>query len=222
MRFWSFSACLLLTISPATAQIQDTQLWATVGATVPISGPLSGGLEYSLRTGDNNAQLSTTFVRPSLSYKVSKSVNAKIGYVWIVVHPDGGATSRERRLFEEVTWNLGHAVGGTWGLRTQIEQRFVEGRRDVGWRLRERLRLSAPLRARGPSLVFTSEFVFALNTTDYGARAGFDQTRNFVGISVPIGQHATAEAGYMNRYSLRSGAADRDDHIFPVTLSYRL
>ena len=222
MRFLGVSIGLLMIATPANAKTQDTQVWATVGLTLPISGALSGGVEYSLRTGDNNARLSTTFIRSSLSYKISKAVSTKFGYAWIAVHPDGGAAVRESRLYEEMNWTLGHTVSGTWGLRTQIEQRFLEGRRHIRWRLRERLKLAVPLRPSGPGLVFTSEYIFALNSTDYGAQAGFDQTRNFVGISIPLSGHATVDAGYMNRYVFRRGAADRDDHIFPITLSYRM
>jgi hypothetical protein len=220
MRF-RIAVFILVIPTAVQAQVQDTQVWITAGMSAPITGRLSGGVELSLRTGDNNARLSTTFVRPTLTYKMSKAVTLKAGYVRVAVNSAGSQPVRENRVFEEVNWSLGSALGASWGSRTQIEQRFIEGRRDTGWRLRERIKLTVPLRRGGLNVVASSEWIFALNSTDYGAHAGFDQTRNFVGINVPLDKHASVEAGYMNRYAVRRGGADRDDHIVPVTLSYR-
>ena len=221
MRTLIFGAVCALFPASAFAQAQNTQFWGTAGVTVPIAGRLSGGFDLSLRTGDNNPRLSTTFIRPSLGYRISKALSARIGYVRIVVHPSGTAAVQENRIYQEVTWNVGKALGGNLALRSQIEERMVEGRRDTGLRVRERVRYARVLTEKGLSLVLSSEWLFALNSTDYGARAGFDQTRNFLGINVALDKYASIEAGYMNRYALRRGAPDRDDHIFPVTLAYR-
>jgi hypothetical protein len=89
----------------------------------------------------------------------------------------------------------------------------------MGWRVRERLQLQIPLKPKKTNLVVSNELLFSLNTTNWGARAGFDQMRNFIGVNFPIGKGLTLETGYQNRYQVRRGSADRMDHIIPITLS---
>ena len=95
------------------------------------------------------------------------------------------------------------------------------GRNDTGWRARQQLRWTKPIAKEGTSVVLSSEVFVALNSTDFGASAGLDQTRNFAGINLPLAKGFTVEGGYMNRYVRRAGVPDRLDHILPITATYR-
>ena len=78
------------------------------------------------------------------------------------------------------------------------------------------------MKSKGANFVVSNELLFALNTTDWGARAGFDQMRNFVGVNFSLSKVVTLETGYQNRYQERRGATDRMDHIIPITLNIKL
>jgi hypothetical protein len=65
-----------------------------------------------------------------------------------------------------------------------------------------------------------AEPFFALNSTDWGARAGFDQVRVMTGFSIPLSTKAALEAGYQVQYA-RGATVDRLNHIVPVTLALR-
>ena len=113
------------------------------------------------------------------------------------------------------------SAGGNLTSRTRLEQRWVEGRNSLGWRAREQLRWTKPINAKGLSAVVSSEIFVALNSTDFGARAGFDQWRNFAGVNMPFVKGLSIESGYMNRYVRRVGAPDRIDHIVPIVVAWR-
>jgi hypothetical protein len=104
--------------------------------------------------------------------------------------------------------------------RIRLGQRFVRPGRNVGWRYRQLVRVQIPLRQAGPAIVVQAEPFFALNSTDWGARAGFDQVRTMIGVNVPIAKSFTIESGYQLQY-VRGAASDRLNHIVPITLSWR-
>ncbi|WP_238260964.1 DUF2490 domain-containing protein, partial [Methylobacterium mesophilicum] len=95
--------------------------------------------------------------------------------------------------------------------------------RDVGFRLRENLRFAVPLTQATTSVAALgwTEAFLALNDTDWGARAGFDRIRTFVGLEVPIGGRSTVEIGYLNQTASAPGSGVAVDHILSLNLFVR-
>jgi len=85
------------------------------------------------------------------------------------------------------------------------------------------LRYEKPLK-RGSqavnALVYAEAFV-ALNSTNWGAKAGFDQIRSFVGSELKLMGKSTAEIGYLNQYIDRGGRQARMNHVASITLFFR-
>ena len=75
-----------------------------------------------------------------------------------------------------------------------------------------------PLGAAGWQAVGWSEVFFNLNDTDWGAQAGLDRWRNFVGINIPLREGVAFEPGYLNQFVNRS-AGDEIDHVLSATLN---
>ncbi len=75
-----------------------------------------------------------------------------------------------------------------------------------------------PLGYAGWQAVGWSEVFFNLNTTDWGAQAGLDRWRNFVGVNIPLHQGVVIEPGYLNQY-VNQTAGDQIDHVFSATLN---
>lgn len=215
------AAALLAGASPALAAEQDGEVWGIATATGSIRGKLLASAEVSIRSMDEGTRRPTVLLLPTIGYQATGRLSLWTGYLRVVTYVDGGAAMRENRIFAQGSWVIGGFASGSLSSRTRLEHRRVEGRAGTGVRVRQQLRWTKPLAPKGPGAVVSSEVFVALNSTDFGARAGFDQVRNFVGLNVPIAKGLTVEGGYMNRYIRRSGIPDRIDHIVPITVALR-
>lgn len=171
---------------------------------------------------DDSGRLGVVVLRPAIGYKFSDNLTVFLGYTHQTTINDSRADVDENRIHQQINWRVAKIGKATLASRTRIEQRWVKGRNDMGWRIRERLQLQVPLKSKGANFVVSNEMLFALNTTDWGARAGFEQMRNFVGVNFPLSKAISLETGYQNRYQERRGAADRMDHIIPITVNIKL
>lgn len=212
---------LSVTPSAAHAQEQDAEIW--IGATVsgPISGPLLGSVETTLRIDDANTSQPARVIRPMLGYQLSKPVSLWIGYTRVEQFPAGRPQATENRLFQQVSWNMGKL--GSIGLssRTRLEQRSFSNGGGSALRLREQLKAAIPLHGTNASIIISTEPFVTLQTSVPGADGGFEQWRNSLGVSVALSKSVAVEVGYLNRYIVRHNAPDKVDHIMPLALNYR-
>lgn len=217
----SFAALAWFSAGAAHADQDDAQAWLNFTAQGPIKGRLLGWAELQGRFGNDVSQLSQTIVRPALGYQLNKSWSAWVGYGRITNHNPGPSVA-ENRLWQQLSWSGTQVLGGTLSTRTRLEQRWVETGDETGWRVRQLFKFIRPLRPGGDTgLVLSSETFIALDDADWGARAGFDQMRNFAGIGFTVAPKARLEAGYMNQYIDRAGPNDRMNHIASLNLLVR-
>jgi hypothetical protein len=100
-----------------------------------------------------------------------------------------------------------------------MEQRFVSTGSETGWRLWEFVKVVRPVASQTNwSAVVSDEYFLNLNSTDYGATAGPDRNRFFVGPSVSLGKAVFVEIGYLNQYTFRSNGPDKNDHLIATNL----
>lgn len=203
------------------ATADDFQVWAVLNLSTDLSSKIVGNLELAGRFADDASRLSVAVFRPTIGYKVSKDLVLHMGYAHQTTINRGAPNVDENRFFQQTNWRVGKIGSATVNSRTRIELRTVQGARDSGWRLRQRVQFQIPLKSKGTNLILSSEALFALNSTDWGARAGFDQVRNFVGVSFPVGKGVALETGFQHLYQRRVGSPDRSTFIVPVTLGVR-
>ncbi|HEX7783450.1 MAG TPA: DUF2490 domain-containing protein [Sphingobium sp.] len=201
----------------------DEQVWLNLTAMGPISGKLVYFAELQPRFGDGASRTVTAIMRGAIGWKLSPKVTVYQGYAHVVQPVAGGRDVNEERSFQQVSWNIGKPWGGELLSRTRLEQRWRSDGSDMGWRLREMLRFEKPLKpgTQGPSALVYSEAFVALNDTDWGARSGFDQIRNFVGLEIPVKSATTIEAGYLNQYINQTGNRSRMNHAAAISLWVR-
>lgn len=217
----SSAAFALALAAPALADDTDTQAWAAFTGQYRLSGKLTGSAEFQGRFGDNVGALRQSIVRPSLGWQAAPKVSLWVGYGRITNHRPG-KDQAEDRLWQQVLWNVGPALGGNLTSRSRLEQRWVDGGADAGWRLRHSLKYERPLRAGGgAALVLWNETFVALNDADWGARSGLDQTRNFAGVGLSVTPQTRVEIGYLNQYINRPGPNDRMNHVASVSFVAR-
>ena len=211
---------LVLVAAPASAATADDfQVWASLNLGTSLSKKIVANLELSARLPDDASRIGVAIFRPTIGYKANDDLTLHIGYAHQTTVNVGTPNVEENRFFQQTNWRMGKIGKVTFNSRTRIELRTVEGARDSGWRVRERIQLQIPLKAKGTHLLVSTEQMFGLNSTSWGAISGFDQMRNFIGVSVPLSKVFTLETGFQHRYQRRIGRADRSDFVLPITVS---
>ena len=161
----------------------------------------------------------TTLLRPGLGYAFDSRTTLWAGYAWIESDPVGREAFVEQRAWQQLTWNA-PVEGFTLLSRTRLEERFVEGRGETGWRLRQLFKVTVPVSGDGDLFVSAWDEVFHdLHDTDWGQRRGLRQNRAFAGLGVRLSeQHNwTLEVGYLNQWLNRPGT-DGLNHILSVNV----
>ncbi|AJR25584.1 MULTISPECIES: DUF2490 domain-containing protein [Sphingobium] len=218
----ALSCALIAMAAPAQARTaEDEQFWLNLTAMGPISGDLVYFAEIQPRFGDGVSGVDQTILRGGLGWKLSPSVTVYQGYAHVVLPVDNGRDVNEERSFQQVNWTIGKPWGGELSSRTRLEQRWRSDGDDMGWRLREMLRYEKPLGSKAVSALVYGEGFVALNSTDWGAKGGFDQLRSFIGAEIALGGASTAEIGYLNQWIDRRGGNARVNHVASVTLFFR-
>ena len=222
-RIWIPAAVALLAAAPAHAQTeQNGQAWFAVNAVTALSDKVDATLELHTRVDDSLTGLTQLLVRPSVSYKLNPNLALTAGYLFFRHDPEAGRTTNEHRVWEQIGYTiLSRPDGLRLTGRTRLEQRFREGG-DTGWRVRQQVRVEAPLHtASKVNAVVWNEAFFGLNDTGWGPRAGFDQTRTFVGLNLPLIDRVRLEPGYLNQLIARPGP-NAMNHVLAVNFNVRL
>jgi len=220
----ALAAALLCCPAIASAQTRhDEQLWVNLTSMGTLSGDLVYFAELQPRMGDGVSRLDQLLLRGALGVKLDKAVTLYQGYAHVVVPVAGRRDINEERSFQQVSWTIHASPGGELSSRTRFEQRWRSDGGGVGLRLREMLRYETPLKpgTKGPNALVYSEVFVALNDTRWGARSGFDQMRNFIGLEIPVGGASTVEAGYLNQLIDHPAGRSRMNHVAALSLFFR-
>lgn len=225
MRFLrpALSVLTMLAAPAVAATSEDEQFWLNLTAMGSVKDEIVYFAEVQPRIGDGVSRVDQALFRGAVGWKFSPSVTLYQGFAHVVVPVDGGKDVNEERSFQQLSWTLGKPWGGELSSRTRLEQRWRSDGADMGWRLREMIRYEKPLRQQSDAvnaLVWAEGFA-ALNDTDWGARAGFDQLRSFAGVELGLPGASTLEVGYLNQVINQRGGDTRVNHIASVTLFFR-
>jgi hypothetical protein len=217
---------LLLTMTGTAAlarERHDTQLWVNITGQGSIAGDLVYFAELQPRIGGDVSRLDQLMLRSAIGLKLSDSFTLYQGYARVRTPVEGNHNDTiENRSFQQINWKMGTLAGGPLSSRTRIEQRWLSTGTDMGWRVREMLRLALPLDRQKPGIAALGyvEGFFALNDTDWGARSGFDRVRTFAGAEIPVGGKSTMEIGYLNQ-TVNRASGNIMDHVASISLFLR-
>ncbi|MDA0822051.1 MAG: DUF2490 domain-containing protein [Proteobacteria bacterium] len=216
---------MLLTSQKAAADVSED--WHTWGAIVS-NGPLGGDdsryrfwLEGQGRFDDDTSRLNQGLLRGALGYSVLPRTELWAGYAFVTTNRVGSSDDIvEHRYWQQLTWRAAAPwVGFSLSSRTRVEQRTVERAQDTGWRFREFVKLTRPLVIDNSLyLAAWGEVFLNVNSTDWGADDGFDQSRAFIGLGARIAPHLRTEIGYMNQYISRDRRPDASNHVLSLTV----
>lgn len=219
---WLAGTALFWGAGAARAE-EDAQAWASVVASGSVRGDLFLWLEGQARATNDVGGGSQFIVRPAVGARIGRDAHAVVGYAYVRTDPEGGMVTHEHRPWQQVQFVPVRLKGGAPLIisRTRLEQRMLEGRDGVGWRLRQFIRVQVPIAKSGAvqAVAFTEGF-FNLNDTRWGVRDGIDQWRTFVGVGFPVAGRIRLEPGYLNQRINRPGN-DRVNHVLSTTMFVR-
>lgn len=220
----AIAAALLCFPAIASAKTRhDDQVWVNLTSMGALSGDIVYLAELQPRIGDGSSRLDQLLLRGAIGVKLDKAMTLYQGYAHVVVPVAGGRDVNEERSFQQVSWTIDASPRGELSSRTRLEQRWRSDGDGMGLRLREMLRYETPLKpgTKGPNALVYSEVFVALNDTRWGARSGFDQMRNFIGLEIPVGGASTVEAGYLNQLIDQPAGRSRMNHVAALSLFFR-
>lgn len=208
--------------------LDDTGLWfAAFGNGELNSGsdgaaPLLWWLDTHYRMRDDSGGFNQSIIRPGMGLKVAEDQALWAGYAWILTSPVEGDDFDEHRFWQQ--WTAAPSVGDFRFLhRSRFEQRWVETGDDVGLRWRQ-LHRAQRILTNCPqwSLIAWDEVFFNLNDTDWGAQAGLDQNRAFLGVGFKRCANAPVrtEVGYLNQFTNDQGGEDGMNHILSINFFF--
>jgi hypothetical protein len=213
----------LVSAVPAFASDHDAQIWTSITASKAVSSKVDATLELHSRYTDEVSRIGQVLIRPSATYKFANGWSVTGGYVYVRTRFANTQPNDEHRTWQQVgyTFAAKSATGLAMTGRTRVEQRFRPDSDGVGWRLRQQLRAQLPLPDGGPvrAVIWNETFV-GLNTTRWDRHDGVDQTRTFIGASLPVTKSVTVEPGYLNQTVFRIGP-ERVNHIFAANVFAR-
>ncbi len=201
----------MVVASPASAS-DDTQVWTGVFVSGPVKGQLGVWVEGQLRITDEASRLGQRNLRIGAGWEPSRDFSLYGGYAVFRNLPDNGVATTEHRVWQQGIATIIGSPRIRLFSRTRLEQRWRENQNGTSLRVREMIRANVPLgKPDAPSFVVSSEVFGELQDTSWGTRRGFDQIRNFAGISVPLRPKMALELGYMNQAPLAKGRAGPND-----------
>lgn len=224
-RIFSGVATLLLLVGGTASASAQTATDNRVWFVMPMQGRIGSStspwrwiFETILRSREGLDELDTSTLRPYVTFDVTPRISVGGGYAWATLYPASGGTTTENRIFGQFNWNLA-VSGGTLGLRTRIEGRFVENNSGPAGRVRQQVRFSRPIkRGHRLAIVGYDELLVHLNETSR-ADDGIEQNRIFVGVSDALTKRLRLEIGYLNQfYPSHRGAAERMNHVLSTVL----
>jgi hypothetical protein len=206
---------VLLAALPSIAHADDGQMWISSSARGPVAGRVELGVETIERFGrDRENGLYESENIAMLGYRFDHATLAA-GYVRDIVYHGGGAAI-EQRARQDLTFDRIAAIGPVRiGARMRVEERWRDGLSGTGVRLRPFVRLTLPV--AGKLNVLASHEGFVNLGGGAGQRGGYDRSRDFLGLGVPLTKRVGVEFGYLNQWTRGMTIAD----TATMTLSYR-
>jgi opacity protein-like surface antigen len=193
----------LAVAAPAHATDDAFEMWINPTVTVALGERTETGFESiaRLRSSEDN-RVDTYYARLWLYRKLDDNFTAGLA---VEQRWNGG--QQERRLHQQLNTRF-----GIMRARTRLEQRFVEGDPRTGWRLRQRLGVSVPLRDDRWSIIANGEGFFTLRATTPTGATGLTAFRLFAGAEYEVSKRVTVGLGYLRAQEVRVGRADIVGH----------
>ncbi|MEO0398349.1 MAG: DUF2490 domain-containing protein [Pseudomonadota bacterium] len=206
---------LAIGLAPSPAAADDFQAWTALFSNGAITkndagddGRLLVWFDGHARYRDDASELGVSIIRPGVGWRVNKGLSLWAGYARVISRDNQTALSKENRIWQQATYPIATLYGGRLTGRTRLEQRLLNTGDDTGWRARQFVRYGRSFQGTDFSFIAWNELFIALNDTDWGAEAGYNQNRTFIGAGWQPSPSLRLEAGYLLNHINLQGSPD--------------
>ncbi|KTD68599.1 hypothetical protein Lste_1757 [Legionella steelei] len=221
--FWiKISVCFFLCFGMQATH--STRTYSKDWAVANIIGPISENssfkyyLEPQLRLIDTPSVFNQFLYLGGLGYQFNRNVMLFIGPGWILTKTPENKTHTEKRLWEQLNWQVMKDSNLSINSRTRLEERQRSDQSQIAFRLRERLWLRVPLKKwQSYSFSCFNEFFFNLNHPSWTSPYLFEQNRAFIGIAKNLSKTAILDIGYLNQFLHSS--QNQNDNVLLLSLT---
>jgi hypothetical protein len=154
------------------------------------------------RTRDDSPQgsrFTENLLFSQIGYQLNEHSSIALGYLHGWGEPLDKPSFQENRAYQDFIWK--QSVGDFRFIsRTRMDERFLMGSNEAGYRPRQLLMLKHPLSfIDGLSAYVGDEVLFYLTKNVFG-KQGFSENRIFTGLTYQLSQHVKMDMGYMGQY----------------------
>jgi len=155
-----------------------------------------------------------------VGYKFNQHASLWLGYAHDWINPLDKPSLEENRAYQDFIWKQSF---GDYKLisRTRMDERFLQGSNEAGYRPRQMLILKHPLPfLDGLSAYIGDEVLFYLTKNVFG-KQGFSENRIFTGLTYQFPQHVRLDLGYMGQYVDTKSGDNLFTHNLQANIGYK-
>jgi hypothetical protein len=155
-----------------------------------------------------------------VGYQFNEHASLWLGYAHDWINPFDKPALNENRAYQDFIWK--QTVGDFKLIsRTRMDERFLEGTNEAGYRPRQLLMVRHPLPFMdGLSAYLGDEILFYLTKNVFG-KQGFSENRIFTGLSYTFTQHIRMDMGYMGQYVDTKSGSNLFTHNLQANIGYK-
>jgi hypothetical protein len=228
LRALAASVATLFVVPAASAQTNHgAQIWGSIQSSVAVGDDWFLSFDLQPRVSSANAATAPiTIIPPVISHRLNETTIVSAGYLYAFI--DGQRLPHdlhENRTFQQLSYRV--ASIGNLGVRaqTRLEQRIRSTGKDWNVRVAQQLLFALPLskkEAGGLVGIASTELYWNLNSTDWGARRGYDDLWTFLGVQVPVDDSTALELGYLNQRQRAVNGRANMNHAAVIGVSFQL
>jgi hypothetical protein len=211
---WLLAAAIGLTSATAKAD-DDAQLWLVLTSDLKLDTNDSLTANIIYRSRPDELEAGQRILRAGLSHKINGVVSISATYSHVQTFQESAPDGIQHRFGQSIGLRLGNNID----TRLQAEEILDQRGNDVGLRVRGRLRWVHPLTPAGDiDLQLSDELILSANDTDWGQNAGWTANRTSAAVHFKLTEHFGVAPSYTWQLVNRAVGANRNDHIFGLTL----
>lgn len=178
-----------------------------------IMGPVTDNtafryyLEPQLRLINDNSVFNQLLILGGLGYQLNQNMTLFVGPGWIATKTTNSNLIYEKRLWQQLNWQILNNLNWNINSRTRLEERKREDNSSMALRFRQRIWMRLPLK-KWPGYSFScfDEVFFNLNHPEWTSPRTFEQNRAFIGFSRQLSKSTVLDLGYLNQriYSVQN------------------
>ena len=208
--------------APAAGQtVTDERVWMAVSVQGQLGtdSPWRWTSDWLVRARDGAGTLDFLAEQVMVTRDLTRQSGVGIGYAYGAGFPEAGSL-REHLFVQQYTWSRG--VNRRVALRSRLEERFVTGHPAMLLRVRQQVRVTWPLAARGGLQGVASDELFVQAGSTALTSPGLDSNHVFLGVGRTLTARSAMEIGYVNMYSRLGPNRRLCGHVMSATLAVSL